>query len=270
MVSMFDRFVHGILRVPYTLHVYRYSEAKKAKKTIVFLHGIGQSGKTWDDVVEHVPDDVNIAIIDLLGFGDSPKPEWASYDAKTQARAVARTLLTLRVTNRVVIVGHSMGALVAVEFARQFPGAVKALVLCSPPLYKMSRDGRRILERDNRMRELYAKVAERPENIIMLSKIAKRYRLMNPSFDATAINLKSYVAALHASIIRQTAMNDIITVKKPIRILYGMLDPFVIGANIRSVAQKSENITIHRFTGGHEVTRGYVSRIANTIHKVLQ
>jgi cis-3-alkyl-4-acyloxetan-2-one decarboxylase len=88
-----------------------------------------------------------VIVVDLLGFGDSPKPDWATYDARTQAQSLAKTLLGLGLTQRVVLVGHSMGSLVAVEFAKRYPALVKALVLCSPPLYNVDpRDDKRLLK----------------------------------------------------------------------------------------------------------------------------
>ena len=65
----------------------------------------------------------------MLGFGQSPRPQWAVYDAKTQARSVIATLLKLRFSTPLTIVGHSLGALVAIEMALRYPLLVKKLFL---------------------------------------------------------------------------------------------------------------------------------------------
>ena len=75
-----------------------------ARATLVFLHGLGNSGRTWDEVAAKLPDDINLVIVDLLGFGDSPQPNWAVYSAKTQAKSLAKTLLANGVFGKVILV----------------------------------------------------------------------------------------------------------------------------------------------------------------------
>ena len=268
----FEKLWHRFLGVPYTLHVYRQSSISKPRATLVFLHGIGNSGKTWDEVSANVPDDTNLVILDLLGFGDSPAPDWAVYDAKTQARAVAKTLLSLGIIGDIILVGHSMGGLVAVEFAKRYPRAVRSLVLCSPPLYNVdpSDDRRLFVQRDEQLRRLYEFALKNPQNIVRLSKLAKKYNLLNPDFDVHAMNIDSYVLALRANILNQTTTHDIIRIKKPIHILYGTLDPFVIGQNIKRAAEASDYVTVSRFIGGHEIVGGYVDRAAAAIHAQIE
>ena len=269
---MFEKIWHRYMRVPYTLHVYRQSSAPKARATLVFLHGIGNSGKTWDEVSMLLPDDVNIVVVDLLGFGDSPQPDWAAYDAKTQARSLAKTLLAVGLRQQVILVGHSMGCLVAVEFAKRYPALVSSLILCSPPLYNVDPNDDRHLfvARDEQLRRLYELALKDPQNIVRLSKLAKKYNLLNPDFDVHALNIDSYASALRANIMNQTTTSDIVRIKKPIHILYGTLDPFVIGENIKQVKQASSYITVNRFIAGHEIVGKYVGRVAMAIESAIK
>lgn len=263
---------HRYLGVPYTLHVYRQSTVKKATATLVFLHGIGNSGKTWDEVSAELPDNVNVVIIDLLGFGDSPRPSWAVYDAQTQARSVAKTLLSLGIFNKIILVGHSMGSLVAVEFARRYPAMVSSLVLCSPPLYNLDKsdDKRLYFERDAQLRRLYEFAIEKPQNILTITRIAKKAKLLNPAFDINALNLDAYVAALKANIINQTTSHDIARLKQPVDIIYGTLDPFVIGDNIEKAAQTNHGVKITKFIGGHEIMGRYVKKVLQVISTQIE
>lgn len=266
-----DAVWHRYLGIPYTLHVYRQSTVPKPRATLVFLHGLGNSGKTWDEVTIGLPDDINLVIVDLLGFGDSPQPGWAVYDSRTQARSLAKTLIANGVLGKVVLVGHSMGGLVAVEFAKRFPAFVDSLVLCSPPLYNVDKsdDKKLFVQRDEQLRRLYELAIKKPENIILLSRLAKRYKLMNPDFDVDALNIDAYVAALRANILDQTALHDIVRLKQPVHILYGTLDPFVIGDNIKRASQLSATVTVTKFIGGHEIVGKYVDRVAHTIIRAI-
>lgn len=268
---MADAIWHRYLGIPYTLHVYRRSTVPRPRATLVFLHGLGNSGKTWDEVTIGLPDDVNLIIVDLLGFGDSPQPGWAVYDARTQARSLAKTLLANGVLGKVILVGHSMGGLVAVEFAKRFPAFVESLVLCSPPLYNVDKsdDKKLFVQRDEQLRRLYEFALRKPENIVTLTKLAKRYNLMNPDFDVHGLNVDAYVASLRANILNQTTFHDIVRLKQPVHILYGTLDPFVIGENIKRARQLSEQVTVTRFIGGHEIVGKYVERVTRAVIRAI-
>lgn len=258
---------HKYLGVPYTLHVYRHSKVAKPVATLVFLHGIGNSGKTWDEVSMDLPDNVNLIVVDLLGFGDSPKPDWATYDARTQANSLAKTLLKIGLRRNTIIIGHSMGSLVAVEFAKRYPKWTQALILCSPPLYQVDPDDDKKLfaERDEQLRRLYEFGIKNPNNIVKLSRLAKKYNVLNPDFDVDQMNIDNYVLSLRANILNQTTPHDIVHIKKPIHILYGTLDPFVIGQNIKNAGKSSKYIKVEKFIGGHEITGSYVGRVTKSI-----
>jgi cis-3-alkyl-4-acyloxetan-2-one decarboxylase len=104
---------------------------------------------------------------------------------------------------------------------------------------------------------------------VRLSKLAKRSNLLNPDFDVDALNIDSYVLALRANIMNQTATHDILAIKKPIHIIYGTLDPFVIGENVRRASKESKYVTVEKFLGGHEIIGGYVKRVARAIGAVI-
>src|SRR5438094_99045 len=129
---MMSAIIHRWLRLPYTLHVRYNKKPKKPHATVLFIHGLGNTGDAWKEVIDKLPDDIRVISIDLLGFGQSPRPNWAVYNAKTQARSVLATFLKLRLRTPVYVVGHSLGALVGIEVAKRYPLLVKGLVLCSP------------------------------------------------------------------------------------------------------------------------------------------
>lgn len=252
--------------------MYRQSTVKNARATLVFLHGLGNSGRTWDEVAIKLPDDVNLIIVDLLGFGDSPQPNWAVYDARAQARSLAKTLLANGVFGKVILVGHSMGSLVAIEFAKRFPALVDSLVLCSPPLYNVdpADDKKLFVQRDEQLRRVYEFALKNPKNILKVATLAKRYGFMNPAFDVHALNIDAYVAALKTNILDQTAMHDLVMLKKPITIIYGTLDPFVIGSNIKRAQEMSTYVQVQKFIGGHEIFGSYVNRVSDAIKIQLE
>ena len=262
---MLDKFVHKWLKIPYTLNVRHNQRPKKPRTTVLFIHGIGNSGEAWSEVISRLPSDIRVITIDLLGFGGSPRPDWALYDAKTQASSVLATFFKLRITTPIVVVGHSLGALVAVEMAKRYPLLIKSMVLCSPPLYNVD-DKRTILPRSDKMlRSLYSSVGEYPEQFIKLSAFAMKYKLINNSFNVTHDNISSYIAALNAMIINQTSFDDVQRLRMSITILKGTLDPFVISKNLRHIAKLLPNVELKRVVASHEVKGLFVPAVVRAI-----
>lgn len=261
--SSFSTFTHRYLRVPYPLNVEVFQAPRKAKATYVFIHGIGNTLHSWDAVAAKMPKDVQIIGIDLLGFGQSPKPQWAKYNAKTQARSVAITLLGLRLARRPILVGHSLGALVSVEIAKRYPLFIQELVLCSPPFYKPEvTEKTRLRAADDMLRDVYRFARKYPEQLEKISPMAVKLGLANRALNITKDNVPSYIAALEASIINQTSLQDIERLKQPIMIFYGAFDAVVIAKNIVKLGQEHENISVKRLLAGHEVTGSYAKVLA--------
>ncbi|MFZ1361190.1 MAG: alpha/beta hydrolase [Candidatus Saccharimonadales bacterium] len=263
--TMVDQLLHRWLRIPYTLNVHYHRKPKNPRATVLFIHGLGNSGDAWRDVISKLPRDIQIISIDLLGFGRSPRPSWALYDAKTQANSVLATYLKLRLTSQVIVVGHSMGSLVAIEMAKRYPLLINSLILCSPPLYDSTTSNTLLPKSDRLLRELYMAVQQRPDDFVRLSAFAMKYNLVNKSFHVTTDTIASYMAALKASIVNQTSYADAYTVTVPTTIIRGSLDPFVVTRNLKRLAKTNSNIQMKSVIAGHEIKGLFVPAVVATI-----
>lgn len=101
---------------------------------IVLLHGYQSSGMYWRSLLPVLAQTHRVIIIDLLGFGRSSKPKDSDYSIETQADAVLATLRHCIPGQRYVLVGHSMGALVASTVAHRDVAHVRKLVLFNMPV----------------------------------------------------------------------------------------------------------------------------------------
>jgi len=265
-----ETVLHKWLRIPYTLNVHHKRRIKKPVATVLFIHGLGNSAEAWDDVIIRLPHNVNIITVDLLGFGRSPRPDWASYNAKTQARAVLATLLKLRITTPIIIVGHSLGSLVAIEVVKRYPIIINALVLCSPPLYDTSAIGKKVsIKPDALLRQLYLAATERPDEFVRLCTLAMKYQLINKAFNVTADNIDSYMTTLKTMIINQTSLRDAHDITVPTVVLQGLLDPFVVSKNLRKLAKANANIRLTTVASGHEIKGRFIPAIVREINGLL-
>ncbi|MEO8527635.1 MAG: alpha/beta fold hydrolase, partial [Pseudolysinimonas sp.] len=124
-------WIRRLLRRPPLLHI---AGDVGAGPVVVLLHGIASSSVTFENVVPLISARHRAVSIDLLGFGESPAPVDAQYTLEEHVAALDRTLRRLRL-RQFVLVGHSMGALIAARYAATRPRQVTRLVLVSPPVY---------------------------------------------------------------------------------------------------------------------------------------
>ena len=266
---MFDQLIHRYMRVPYRLHMSVVKKGKRPKQTLLFIHGIGNSGQAWDDVISRLPEDTRAITVDLLGFGESRRPSWATYDVGLQARAVFRTCLRYGVTGNLVIVGHSMGALVAIEFARRYPSFARSLILCSPPLYRPEGDAT-LPTTETALRRLYRAAHQSPQQFLKLSGLAMKYGLISRAFDVTDDTVGSYMNALEAAIINQSSLEDIRQLRLPIHIIRGSFDPVIVPKRIKQLAREKSNITTSTVAAGHEVRGRFATKVVESIAAMRQ
>ena len=94
-------------------------------RPLVFLHGVGGGKAVWDRQMEHFRGlGYPCLAWDQSGYGQSPMVE--PYDFEH----IAAALRAVVGDEPAVIVGHSMGGLLAQEFYARYPEKVAALALC--------------------------------------------------------------------------------------------------------------------------------------------
>ena len=95
--------------------------------TILLIHGMAGSSRTWKDVTEILVANHTVIAPDLLGHGESAKP-MGDYSLGAFASGL-RDLLGLIGVERCTVVGQSLGGGVAMQLAYQHPELVERLVL---------------------------------------------------------------------------------------------------------------------------------------------
>lgn len=105
----------------------RISDTRRGDRTIVLLHGYLESLDVWDEFTALLAPSVRVIAIDLPGHGVS-EVKGEIHTMEFLADTVRAALDTIGV-ERVVLVGHSMGGYVALEFLRKYPERLNGLVL---------------------------------------------------------------------------------------------------------------------------------------------
>jgi pimeloyl-ACP methyl ester carboxylesterase len=94
---------------------------------LLLIHGTAGSTAWWDPVVPALAGTCRVIRVDLLGHGRSSSPA-GRYGIPAHARRVGTALDRLG-ADRVMVIGHSMGCMVATPLAEQRPDKVEALAL---------------------------------------------------------------------------------------------------------------------------------------------
>lgn len=108
---------------------YLDNERNSAGRTVMFVHGFGDSSVSWMFFARTFRDgDYRIIVPDLLGFGRSDKPADADYGYEAQAKRLLALLQKLNVKSA-HLVGNSMGGGIVSEMALLQPQSVASLTL---------------------------------------------------------------------------------------------------------------------------------------------
>lgn len=230
--------------------------------TVVLLHGIASSSVTFANVVPLVSPHHRVIAIDLLGFGGSPSPSDATYSLEDHVDAVLRTLRALRIRGPIVLVGHSMGAIIAIRLAAIRPRRVSRLLIISPPIYVApSAVGD---WRDRAALGAYLRVYEYLRNNKRFTiRAAATLARMSPIKDLLVVseeNWNSFVLSLEHTIESQTTVSDLASIRVPVELIYGSIDPFLAPSGIK-LAESMRAVTAHRVEGGDHVIRPKMARV---------
>jgi len=100
----------------------------------ILIHGLAASLHDWDALLPALADDgYRACALDLLGHGGSHKPERVEdYTIANVFRHLAGWVDSLQCRKPAVVIGHSLGGYLALEYALRFPERVRALVLVNP------------------------------------------------------------------------------------------------------------------------------------------
>jgi len=234
---------------------------------VVMIHGIASSSVTFSELVPLLRDKYRCISIDLLGFGESPAPEGATYTIEEHVDAVRSTIKSLKLKAPFILVGHSMGSLISARYAARFPGKVSRLILVSPPIYVAPTalgDPRSRAAMSAYLRA-YEYLRGNKDFTTRSASFLARLSPIKNVLEVTERNWEPFVLSLKNSIESQTALSDIASVKVPVEIVYGTLDPFIMTGGLR-IAEQLRHVTVHRVEANDHLVR---KRLAKAVARAI-
>jgi pimeloyl-ACP methyl ester carboxylesterase len=191
----------------------------------VLHHGLASSQRIWDLMLPGLARDATVVTFDARGHGESGKPSSGYGFDHTVADAVAVLKASRR--KRPILVGHSWGAMVALEVAARKPSTVSGVVLIDGGIGTMH-DG-------------FASWAEAREALAppqLAGMPADEFRAMIPRFLGDAVDVTPQIVAIVMSVVRvdtQGRVRPRLTRANHMRILHAIWeqDPLAMHAGLR-------------------------------------
>jgi pimeloyl-ACP methyl ester carboxylesterase len=109
------------------LTLFYFESGEKSQPPLLMLHGLGDEADTWRHIFQPLADNCHTFAIDLPGFGRSDKPN-IDYSPQFLMASIIGFLDAVNI-NRAILMGSSLGGILAHGLAVAFPERVSGLIL---------------------------------------------------------------------------------------------------------------------------------------------
>lgn len=109
------------------LEIFYFKAGALQQKSLIMLHGLGDEADTWRHVFLPLSEKYRVYALDLPGFGRSDKPD-INYTPQFLMGSVVEFLDIMEI-KRTMIMGSSLGAILAHGLANTYPERVDGLIL---------------------------------------------------------------------------------------------------------------------------------------------
>jgi len=100
---------------------------------VILIHGLAASLHDWDELTPALTQNGYASYaLDILGHGDSPKPNSRAYEVEWMFEHFMHWMRSLHLTEPAIVIGHSLGGYLALEYARRVSAWTRGLILVDP------------------------------------------------------------------------------------------------------------------------------------------
>lgn len=226
--------------------------AGEPKACVVMIHGIAADSSSYDKALKYLEGtrslrDVRFVTFDLLGSGESYKSDKLDYNYKEQLEALGNSIEKLKLDVPLILVGHSMGTMIATRFATEHKKLVKQLILLSPPVYTEA-------DLDNPAFNVAMNAFR--EAVSIKNRAILQEKSFNNSINHIVKNRKNY-----------KRLRELTT---PAVLIYGIEDGIIAPHNIPKVLKENPKyLSAIRTPGRHGISREKYSKMVTIIEEVI-
>ena len=229
-----------------------FCKVKDPVLTVVFLHGIASDSSCFYHALQYLEgtsalDNVRFVTFDLLGSGKSYKSDKLEYNYAEMLSALENSLAKLDVKTPLVLVGHSLGTLIATRYAATHKKTVKKLILISPPVYTEE-------DLDNPAMEMGLKAFRDAV------KVKQRSKVIGKDFEGPMQNI----------VLDRKNYKTLINLTTPAVLIYGDVDRIIAPHNVRkAVKENPKYLKAKRTVGRHGMSREKYNKVREVLEEVL-
>ncbi|MES2023518.1 MAG: alpha/beta hydrolase [Patescibacteria group bacterium] len=223
---------------------YRMNEFKPNRLTLVFIHGLSGSSSAWWPYEKIFENKYNMLTYDIRGHGKSKKfSNYSDYEIKNFANDLHDLFSYLKISP-FVLVGHSMGTLIAGEYIKRYRESVLAVIFLSP-IFNMEKEfSGKILRLLLRLNKIFSLFPFNPKlgHHVDYAKYPNTTDWNMKRFFADSLNTTFRV---HLYCLKQSMMLEqeyfLEKIKIPTLIVHGVNDSMVPVKNAITLSGKIEN-----------------------------
>ena len=232
-----------------------YDITGSGDKNILLIHGLAGSKNYWKRGTEHISKARKLFMVDLLGFGDSPKPQ-SSYSLAVQIEAIEKIILKEGINNgKTIIVGHSLGAIISLALFAKHPDWFEGVTTIGLPVITSEAQFKKQMAANSWFDKLavsrFGKIFCMLQPLYMIKWLKPKNMTEDVFSDAKKHTWQSYYYSLNEVILK----TDLDTITKNIRnkkilFIQGDLDKTALMTNVKKFAIKFPNAQLVEVKNG--------------------
>ena len=251
------------------------------KSDLLFLHGMLGSHRYWDGLLPLIDAGRKLILVDLLGFGESPKPK-LQYTVHEHVDFIEKKVDEVKKDQvPLIVIGHSMGGLLSLNFAIANPGKVEKIILINAPMITSEQNLKKAIADsssklmvtmtfDKTWGQLVCHIHERfPKLTYYLIRLFEPHLPATMAMAAVQHTYNSYVGTFENVLLHQDFYKLLDQIQNiPVLILASLKDEYTKDNALERLPQR-KNIKLIRIPGMHNVLLSDPSCIAAEINKFI-
>ncbi len=249
-------------------------------RTVVLLHGFISTHRYWNSVIEQLPTDkVRTVRPDLLGFGASPKPRRSAHTLDEHIEWLIRSFDGAAIRPPYVLVGHSMGAAIALHWAVREPERFSRLIISGLPFIEDGRLIDQVLSMSPRYHKLQHSQFRKRAAFQLAKGISYLPRTVAPlvirevpthiAKDTTRHKAHTRKKIVAQNFLSDMALEDLATVTVPISLIMATEDSLVADADmLAATATANPYAKLITVSGDHQIPLNHPKLFADAIRGV--
>lgn len=119
------------------LHGFHWQPSGPAKSHFIIVHGLGEHSGRYDHMAQKLADaGIAVHAVDLRGHGLSEGPRGHTPGMSAYMQDIHQLISSLPAGLPVILYGHSLGGLIAISYALEYPEQLKGLIASAPAIQR--------------------------------------------------------------------------------------------------------------------------------------